>query len=225
MQKHTNMNFNEIDRLLEHYLGGETSLDEEKTLRDFFSQKDLPDKYKPFTEMFQACQAVASGRLNDRGFEKQWSARFRGKSTPAQPIFSASRWYLITGIAATVLLAIILFVPVQRLPGLKLFSQKIDDTFDDPRQAYQETIKALLIVSEKFNAGTDQAKDLGKLDLGLQKAGKMLTMNRNLKDVGELDRLNADVIPVGKLSKMDEGIQETEKLSKFNEDQLKINNL
>lgn len=219
------MNFNEIDRLLERYLEGSTSLGEEQILQDFFSQKDLPDRYRPYCEMFQGFKAVSTGRLNDRRFEKEWLSRLKEKSGASRSIFSTSRWYIISGIAATILLVILLVIPFKKLPVMNLFSQKIEDTFDDPRQAYQVTIQALLTVSEKFNAGTDQMKGLNKLDKGLQEAGKMLTFNKGIKKVRELDRLNKDASPVEKLSKMDEGRKEAEKLSKFKEEQLEINNL
>jgi len=193
------MTYSEIDQLLQSYLEGETSLDEEKILRDFFSRGDLPDRYKPYMDMFQGFGAMAAVQMNDRRFEKEWSRKDIGKADHARSLSFFTHWYAITGIAAAILFVVVLFVPVKKLPVINLFSHKIEDTFDDPRKAYAETIKALLMVSEKLNSGTDQMKDLTKLDKGLQEAGKMLTFNKGLEDAN--------------------------KLSKFNEDQLNKNNL
>ncbi len=180
------MNYNEIDRLLERYLEGETSLGEERILRDFFAQKDLSAKYKPYSEMFHAFQTVASDRLNDRRFDKAWTGKLRGRSGQGKSVFSSGRWYAVTGIAATLLLAVILFVPLRKLPLVNHFSQKIEDTFDDPRQAYQETIRALLVVSEKLNAGTDQMKDLEKFDAGMKEAERLSVFNEDQIKINNL---------------------------------------
>lgn len=193
------MTYNEIDQLLKSYLEGETSLEEEKILRDFFSRSDLPARYKPYAEMFEGFQELAAAHLNDRHFEKKWSWKIKQKTGFLKPLTFFNQWYTVAGIAATVLLTVVLLVPVNKLPVINQFSHRIEDTFDDPRQAYTETVKALLMVSDKFNAGTNQMKDLDKLDKGLKEAGKMLTFNKGLEDAN--------------------------KLSKFNEDQLNNNNL
>jgi hypothetical protein len=193
------MTYSEIDQLLKNYLEGETSLEEEKILRDFFSRGDLPARYQPYAEMFRGFGAMAAVQLNDRRFDKEWSRKSKQKTDHSKSWSFFTHWYAVTGIAATLLLAVLLFVPVKKLPVISLFSHKIEDTFDDPRQAYAETVKALLMVSEKINTGTNQMKDLNKLDKGLKKADKMLTFNK--------------------------GLQDANKLSKFNEDQMNNNNL
>ena len=44
---------NYIDTLLEKYFEGETSLEEEKSLRHYFSGSDIADKHKIYTSIFQ----------------------------------------------------------------------------------------------------------------------------------------------------------------------------
>lgn len=188
------MTCNEIDKLLKSYLEGETSLAEEKILRDFFSRGDLPDKYKPYADMFMGFGAMASVQLEDRHFEKKWSKKVKLHTRHGRSLSFFSQWYTITGVAATLLLAVVLFVPVKKLPVINLFSHKIEDTFDDPRQAYAETVRALLIISDKINAGTNQMKDLEKLDEGLEDAGKMLTFNKGLKDANKLSKFSENQV-------------------------------
>lgn len=193
------MTCNEIDQLLKSYLEGETSLEEERILRDFFARGDLPARYKPYAEMFEGFGEIAATQMSDRQFEKKWSRKIKQQPGYLKSMSFFTNWYTIAGVAATLLLAVVLFVPVKKLPVIKQFSHRIEDTFDNPRQAYAETVKALLMVSDKFNAGTNQMKDLTKLDKGLEKAGKMLTFNK--------------------------GLENASKLSKFNENQLNENNL
>ena len=186
------MTYNEIDQLLKNYLEGETSLEEEKILRDFFSRGDLPARYKSYAEMFEGFGELAAADLNDRHFEKKWSRKIKQQSGYLKPLSFFTNWYTVAGIAATVLLAVVLFVPVKKLPVINQFSHRIEDTFDDPRQAYAETVKALLMVSDRFNAGTNQMKDFTKLDKGLKEAGKMMTFNKGLEDVDKLSKFNQD---------------------------------
>lgn len=186
------MTYSEIDQLLKNYLEGETSLEEEKILRDFFSRGDLPPRYQPYIEMFRGFGAMAAVQLNNRRFDKEWSRKSKQKTDQNKPWSFFTHWYAVTGIAATLLLAVLVFVPVKKMPVISLFSTKIEDTFDDPRKAYAETVKALLMVSEKINTGTNQMKDLNKLDEGLKNAGKMLTFNKGLDDANKLSKFDED---------------------------------
>lgn len=42
----------DIDKILEKYFEGETSLEEESTLRNYFRQPDIEEKYKIYTPIF-----------------------------------------------------------------------------------------------------------------------------------------------------------------------------
>lgn len=60
----------EITRLINRFLDGETSLDEEKTLYAFFSRPDVPGEFEPYRPMFGwyaslASQGEEKARSND----------------------------------------------------------------------------------------------------------------------------------------------------------------
>jgi hypothetical protein len=46
------IDYNEIDRLIDRYYDGLTSVDEEKRLHSFLAQKGLPERYKPEQAIF-----------------------------------------------------------------------------------------------------------------------------------------------------------------------------
>ena len=50
----------DINKLLERFLDGETTLQEERRLYAYFSQDDVPEELKAYQEMFRAYAAVAS---------------------------------------------------------------------------------------------------------------------------------------------------------------------
>lgn len=43
----------DLDNILDRYFEGETTLDEERTLREYFRQQDIPEEYKVYAPMFR----------------------------------------------------------------------------------------------------------------------------------------------------------------------------
>jgi hypothetical protein len=219
------MNYNEIDRLIEHYLEGDTSLADEEILRVFLSRDDLPEKYRALAHMFNGMQSLREEHLPDKHFDQRITRKIGQSAYRRFPFSLSFNWYALAGVAATVVLAVLLFVPVKKYPILNLFSEKVQDTFDDPQKAYTETIRVLLLVSDKLNAGTKQMEGMKEFGKGIEDASKMLTFNKGVKEVGELNKLEKNSRPVSKLNKMDQGINEANKLERFNENKINTNNL
>lgn len=60
------MDYKYINQLLERYWAAETTLEEEKILSAFFSQKDIPSELKPYQQLFAfAAETKAEDRLGD----------------------------------------------------------------------------------------------------------------------------------------------------------------
>jgi hypothetical protein len=219
------MNYSEIDKMIERFFEGDTSLEEERILRDVLSGTDLPEKYKPLRELFAGLNGAGKISIPDRDFEKTVIRRIKQEDSRIRKLYLNINWYWVTGIAATVIITVILLTPVQRLPVFNLFSARITDTFDDPQKAYAETVKALLMVSDKMNSGTGKMKSMGKFNQGMEEAGKMTTFNRGVSETDELDKLNGGASALQKLGKMSDGIEDARKLLKLNTNQLNSNNL
>lgn len=129
-----------IDNLVEKYLEGETSLQEESRLREYFSSGNVAphlQEYVPLFGYFNAAKEenfTGDIRLNrqDQGRKKVYS------------------W---VAVAASVVLAAGLF-----------FQQPNEATefgsYEDPELAMQKTKEALQMVSQYMNTGTE---DLGYL--------------------------------------------------------------
>ena len=54
---------------------------------------------------------------------------------------------------------------------------QIEDTYKDPKKAFEETRKTLLFVSEKLNQGLDELDKINKLDEGLEEMNKLSIFN------------------------------------------------
>ena len=57
------MDYSYIDKLLERYWQGETSVEEEEMLRTFFRQRELPSRFEPYRRLFAYEDVAASEHL------------------------------------------------------------------------------------------------------------------------------------------------------------------
>ena len=159
------MNFKEIEELLEKYYEGETTLSEEKILREFFTSGNVPFELSVHKSQFLYFAEASADEINDRFPEdKVFSEKVE---IPVVPFYSnRKRFYYISGIAATVLLLIGLIFTLNEdvinKPIVKVAST-------DPEFVFTQTRDILSLVSVKLNKGIDKVQYLGKLDQSMQK--------------------------------------------------------
>jgi hypothetical protein len=155
------MNLLEIEKLLDKYFEGETSLAEEQQLREFFTSGNIPEKWKNLEGFFTYISLEKEQMLTDPGFDDKVMASVR-ESRMAKLIDLHRPWiYWIAGAAASILILVAVFVKFDP------FTNKIEDTYKDPQTAYFEAKKILLFVSTKFNQGTKNLEPVTALETGL----------------------------------------------------------
>lgn len=145
-----------LKELLDRYYDGQTSLEEEQMLKQYFSGNDLLPGYEADRDIFRVwnTQSVPSPAPDlesrivtavDSMGEGKAGFRFRiGRIT-------------YSGIAAGLLLLIAAYFLLKQ-------RSEPSDTFSDPRIAYVETMRVLSQVSERLNTGTASLKDVGKIE-------------------------------------------------------------
>lgn len=146
-----------IRHLLEKYYSGETDVNEEKILEDYFMHDEVSAEFSVDKEVF--CH-LAEMKENDEitvpvGMEKRISDNIdmwekQGKAN--KPRYYTLYKY-VSGIAAAVVILI----------GISVFMSKnqddsavMKDTFDNPQEAYWATENALQLFAEAFNKGDAQ---------------------------------------------------------------------
>lgn len=99
----------DIRYLIDKYFEGDTSAEEEKTLRHYFAQDDLPDDLKVYASIFRFLddEAAALAVLNEIQHENKISARHR-------PLL-LRKLRTIAAVAATLLIAVLLLIHPDRL--------------------------------------------------------------------------------------------------------------
>ncbi len=156
----------DIDKLLEKYFQGDTSLDEENELKQHFSQHAIdPDlgHWKPLFIYLKSEKGVEMPAL---------------KAVQLRPILGGKRtgWrkFYALAVAAAMLAAFaiggFLYQKNMAKEKARIAYEKLHtDTFDDPEKAMAEIQKALSLVSRKMNKGKNEAakglKKVEKLDI------------------------------------------------------------
>jgi hypothetical protein len=152
------MDYKHIEELLEKYWNGETSLDEEQQLKAFFRSDDVPASMKTTADLFRFFEAERSNAVEenfDRSVAKQLRQRRGGKVVAMMSFARVAR--IAAGIAVVV--ASVYFV---REEVRKAYPEEmmLEDTYDDPRVAFEETKKALMMISKSFGKAKSEAEKI-----------------------------------------------------------------
>lgn len=129
------MEFNDLRVLLKKYELGETSLQEEHHLRDYFSTNDVPQEFEVYKKIFS---------FSKESQKIEYSKDIQLKAKP-------KRKWLYTGIAASILI-IMSFLFFNNLTNRSLDEQNLG-TIEDPEQAYLKTKETLKMVADIFSEG------------------------------------------------------------------------
>ena len=151
------MALDRIEILLEKYFEAETSIAEEKELKDYFNSSNvapLLEQYKPlFGYVVQAKQEQFS--FAPFGFQPQVPA-----TIPLNTIKRKSAFWFSVAASVIILLSIGLFTYNH------YNQQKSKDygTYSDPEIAFRETQKALAMISESVNKGIGSMNYLNEFE-------------------------------------------------------------
>jgi len=134
------MEFNKIEDILEKYFQGETSIAEEKELKEYFSSPNVAQHLEQYKPMF--------------GYFSQVKEQ---KSTQEIPLKTKKRnvaWLSIAA-SAVVLLGVGTYFYVSEKNTTQVVAQSELGTYDDPEEALAATQKALALLSNNVNVGIE----------------------------------------------------------------------
>ena len=102
----------DIQHLIDKYFDGESSAEEEKVLRRYFTQEDLPEELKAYASLFRFLddEATALAILNEIRSEEKRPVRRR--------LLSLRNLRTIAAVAATLLITVLLLTRPDREPAL-----------------------------------------------------------------------------------------------------------
>ena len=137
------MEFNKIEDLLEKYFQGETSIAEEKELKNYFSSPNVAQHLEQYKPMF--------------GYFSQVKEQ---KSTQTIPLKTKKQNVAWLSIAASVvvLLGVGTYFYVSEKNAAPAVAQTELGTYDDPEEALAATQKALALLSSNVNVGIESVQ-------------------------------------------------------------------
>lgn len=188
------MKSGEVIILLRKYFEGETTLEEERLLREFFRQELVPEELQPYRKWFTGLgimddnslaadegqllttvngNSVAAGK--DRFFTAAGLAAMIEERDHGKRIRMRSIRYAVTGIAASLMVTLGTLFWYQQQPDYR-------DTFDNPQQALSVAGETLAFVSAKYNKGLEQLAVMQKLTEAVRPAREPLSvLNRGFE--------------------------------------------
>ncbi len=159
------MDSKQIEHLLEKYWNADTSLEEEKELHQFFQSAEVPENLKETAALFRYFESEKERSLEenfDATVTKQIKQRQGGKIVPM------TNWFQVARVAA----GVVVIVAAVYLIGHEVRNSspnEITDTESDPKLAFEETKKALLMISKNFGKAQREASKINLLNEAEQK--------------------------------------------------------
>lgn len=154
------MDYNKIENLLNRYLEGNTSLAEEKQLKDFFSENEnVPEN-------------LQYGKLMFSAFKEEKTLEYK-KQLPLPKAKNNKKFLYISGIAASLIFALFLtFSNIDTDNEKIIYAYYNGKPITDKTLAEKYTKETLLLISQNLNNGT---KNLNKLSHFYKSQSKIKT--------------------------------------------------
>ena len=156
------MDSDRLDELLQKYWNTETSLEEEQQLLEFFAREPVPENLKETAALFRYFERQKKIEVGDLSFDKNLKKKLeKGK------VISIS-FPQIARIAAG-LLVVVAATFFVRQEIRKAYPDEPEDTYSDPKVAFEETKKALMMISKSFNQAQKEASRINVFNEATEK--------------------------------------------------------
>ena len=185
----------EIRKILDRFYAGETTLEEEKRLQEYFSSTRIPEELIPDRDLFRSLGNAADSVVIPEGLNQKILAVIGEQEkkvirTRRISVFSLS------GLAAGLLVVIALYVGYFRgSEGRRLASNQMTDTYTDPQDAYEEAKRTLAYVSNKLSTGTTELERVAQVSKTstepLKSLSKINKGSKELSLLGQLQRVES----------------------------------
>lgn len=158
------MDYNRIEKLLEKYWECETSIIEEKELKAFFKGTDIPDNLKETALMFNYFEQESSQKKLGTDFDNQIIEKLETSDSNNTNIKVVDWFNRYAKVAAVILVLISVSFLITKTLQHEQEKVHVADTFENPEDAFEETKKALLLISNKIGKGKTQMVKLSEFN-------------------------------------------------------------
>lgn len=177
-------NVKHIRKLLDRYYEGQTTLEEEKQLTDFFLNEKVPADLIPEKEFFAGVAGMAQETISPEGLDDRIRSAIEAEERRELKVRRIN-WFSLSGLAAGLAVILTVYLTVIKQGP----DQYATGTFEDPREAYEETLKVLSYVSGKWNDGTRELQNLQQVNKTLNAVRPLQKINSGSKQLQLLGNL------------------------------------
>jgi len=207
------MKNNRIEILLEKFFEGETSVHDEKILKEFFIQNDIPDNLKKHQALFRYYHNES---LKTTDIPYKELKDIKHYSTQKHKKSNFSKYYLFTGVAASLVILISVFWLKNSFKPFSFISSQINKEIENPEEFYKQTFDAFLMVSEKINSGLKPARKIKTINEGLEKTKDMQLLSKAFQDAGAFGYFYTGIQKTKPLNTFDIAYTKAGTINKFN---------
>lgn len=160
-----------MDELLGKYWEGKTSIEEENQLKEHFKKEENSETESVY---FNYLKNRKQEKLKSPDFDKHILNSLNEKQVSKISLSYIKYWQYAAAIIVLVTLSILLTVRLANIKDSANRSNEITfvDTYDDPHKAFEETKKALLLISTNLNKGQEYTEELVKFSETQEKLKK-----------------------------------------------------
>jgi len=180
----------DIRKLLDRFYLGDTTLEEERRLEEYFTSANVPEELIPDRDLFRSMDSGNDAIHVPVDLDQKILAgidREERKMTRTRRISVFS----LSGLAAGLLVVIALYTGYFNKVNSRVAMQ---DTYENPQEAYEEAKRTLAYVSAKLNEGTSELKHVQQASKAaadpLKSLSKINKGSKELSLLGQIRRVN-----------------------------------
>jgi hypothetical protein len=174
-----------VRQLLEKYYEGHTSEKEENQLKSFF-ESNVPDEFRTDRDLFMKFKNEEKASNPDFDITETLNNLIDEQNEPKNEksirLKTYSSW--LYRVAAVFALAVSVYLANEFIfsPDMaRNDSIEVQDTYENPELAYLETKKALLYLSAQLNKGTEELKNIQKINQSIEQLTKLSEIDKARK--------------------------------------------
>jgi hypothetical protein len=173
------MELKEIEKLLDKFYEGETSLEEENLLRNFFRNMDVPDEMSADKEFFAQMEAEQKWVPINSNLESKLHNIIDLQVKSKNNTRRLNLFYKISSVAAGIAIIVISYLAVIQNNKKPLEN----DTYKDPKVAYEQVKRTLMYISQNLNRGTETLSQVSKINQGVTEFSAFSSFSSGMKEL------------------------------------------